>query len=334
MPRSPAQNAITEARYQRFVEIFRISGPELTIPEIAASLGVSTASVDRYRRKLGIPKAAPHKGFPSKLDADPTARDWLRANYASVSNKEIAARFGVSIGAVQTWRRRLGVVKGHEGKWSRAKHPRGFLGGKHTPEAKRVMLEAVKRAYLDPNSKFHLPELRQKRSDAMTRWQAINKTGGYSRCAGGKRPDLGENYFRSSWEANYARYLNWRKGRGEIFDWAYEADTFWFHKILRGTRSYKPDFKVWDREGAEPHYVEVKGWMDQKSKTKLARMAKYYPDIRVELFGAKDYRGLKNLAPVIPGWEYDSTIRVGPKFLPPPPKPKQGRIRVVVEGVA
>lgn len=129
----------------------------------------------------------------------------------------------------------------------------------------------------------------------------MNRTGRPSKA--GYREDLGNIYFRSAWEANYARYLNWLIEKGQINRWEYESDTFWFDKIKRGVRSYKPDFKVWDRPESDPYYVEVKGWMDAKSKTKLKRMTKYHPDVRVDLFGAKEYRALKKWSNLIPGWE-------------------------------
>jgi hypothetical protein len=88
---------------------------------------------------------------------------------------------------------------------------------------------------------------------------------------GGKR-----NYYRSMWEANYARYLEYLKRHHLIMDWEYEPVTFWFESIKRGVRSYKPDFRVTDSDGAVV-YHEVKGFMDTKSATKLKRMSKYYP---------------------------------------------------------
>src|SRR3990172_2886201 len=50
---------------------------------------------------------------------------------------------------------------------------------------------------------------------------------------GGTRTDLGF-YVRSSWEANYARYLKWLQSNGEIIEWHYEPDTFNFDSIKRG----------------------------------------------------------------------------------------------------
>ncbi len=131
------------------------------------------------------------------------------------------------------------------------------------------------------------------------------KEGGnvYSRCKHGKREDLGGQYFRSRWEANYARLLNFLIGGGTITKWEYEADTFWFEKIRRGVRSYTPDFKVW-RPNGSIYYVEVKGWMDAKSATKLKRMKKYHPTTELQLVDAKQYRHLsKTIAGAIPLWE-------------------------------
>jgi hypothetical protein len=113
---------------------------------------------------------------------------------------------------------------------------------------------------------------------------------------GGRRADLGDAYFRSTYEANYARYLNWRK-----IEWTYEQKTFWFEKIKRGTRSYTPDFFV----PSENAFHEVKGWMDPKSATKLARMKRYHPDVKVVVVGADWFKAAERqgLCSMIPGWE-------------------------------
>lgn len=119
---------------------------------------------------------------------------------------------------------------------------------------------------------------------------------------GGKRPDLGNQYFRSSWEANWARYLNWLRDQGEIEWWEYEADTFEF-PVKRGSRFYTPDFKIKNADGTI-EYHEVKGYMDQRSRTKLRRMAKYYPDTPLILID-KDayYATAKDVRAFLPNWE-------------------------------
>jgi hypothetical protein len=125
----------------------------------------------------------------------------------------------------------------------------------------------------------------------------------YNHIKSGKRPDLDNQFFRSKMEANFARYLKLLKRCGNIHDWKYEADTFEFHKIKRGTRFYLPDFKVWDTPDSEPYYYEVKGFMDAKSKTKLKRMAKYYPEVKVIIIDDKAYRQIAKHKHLIAGWE-------------------------------
>lgn len=125
---------------------------------------------------------------------------------------------------------------------------------------------------------------------------------------GGKRKDLGDRYFRSNWEANYARYLNWLCLNNQISSWQYEVDTFKF-PIKRGSRFYTPDFKVW-KNTREFEYHEVKGYMDQKSKTKLERMARYYPSLPIILIDHKAYSNIgKAMSRILPGWEFREKCR-------------------------
>ncbi len=100
-------------------------------------------------------------------------------------------------------------------------------------------------------------------------------------------------FFRSSWEANYALYLDFLIKQLQIRSWQFEVDTFWFEKIRRGVRSYKPDFKVMTMAG-KIEYHEIKGWMDAKSKTKIKRMAKYYPNIKLIVVDQYSYKDIKN----------------------------------------
>ncbi len=96
-------------------------------------------------------------------------------------------------------------------------------------------------------------------------------------------------FFRSGWEYNYARYLDFLVRKEQIKKWEYEVDVFIFHKIQFGTRSYRPDFKVYNLDGTF-EYHEVKGWMDKKSATKLKRMRIYYPKIKLVLIESREYK--------------------------------------------
>lgn len=129
------------------------------------------------------------------------------------------------------------------------------------------------------------------------------------RSVSGKRSDLDNRFFRSAWEANYARYLNWLVGRGEISRWEYETETFEFSKIKRGSRFYTPDFKVIFPDGRF-EFHEIKGYMDQRSATKLKRMKKYFPGVPLLLIDGPAYRQLAaQLGPVLPYWEGRDGLR-------------------------
>lgn len=131
----------------------------------------------------------------------------------------------------------------------------------------------------------------------------------YSRCRGGRRVDIENIYFRSAWEANYARYLRFLKERREITDWKYECQTFEFTTIKRGVRAYTPDFKVITLSG-KVEWHEVKGWMDSKSIIRLKRFRKFYPNEKLIVIDSKWFKSAnKNISRLIPGWEH-GTVHV------------------------
>jgi hypothetical protein len=125
---------------------------------------------------------------------------------------------------------------------------------------------------------------------------------GGKRGQGGKRADLDNRYYRSCWEANVARYLNWLQAHGEIRGWDYEAQEYAF-PVKRGVRFYKRDFCVYENTGAEVLW-EVKGWMDAKSRTALNRMAKYYPAVKIIVIDEVQYKAIaRTMRHIIPTWE-------------------------------
>lgn len=116
------------------------------------------------------------------------------------------------------------------------------------------------------------------------------------------------HYYRSKMELNYAHYLEWLKRRGIISGWIPEPTTFYFEGIKRGTTNYKPDFMVLLSEmeskklGRMLEYHEVKGFYDAKSKTKIKRMAKYYPEIHLKIIDNKWFKANQKLSIIVPGW--------------------------------
>ena len=181
-------------------------------------------------------------------------------------------------------------------------HPRGALGMRHTEEAKVRISEASKAAWRSKTEaqreewgRKHI-ETRRKNGTVAPyikrgRWKASWRE------IGGKRA-----FFRSRWEANYGRYLEWLRLKGEIRSWEHEPETFWFEGIQRGTVSYLPDFRVTTNSGVV-EYHEVKGWMDQKSRTKIMRFRLYYPQFRLVVIEAKSYKEIAKWGRIIPGWE-------------------------------
>src|SRR3990167_102802 len=167
--------------------------------------------------------------------------------------------------------------------WEINSHPRGMLGKKHSEEACKKMGKS-RMGKKVPKEQI----IRMMKTRYANGWRppTVNRS-----WKAGKSEDLGDIYFRSAWERNYARYLNYLIQKNELQKWEFEKDVFWFEGIKRGVVSYKPDFKVFKMNG-EIEYHEVKGWMDKKSQTKLKRMKNYYPKIKVILIDAPVYKSI------------------------------------------
>jgi len=110
-------------------------------------------------------------------------------------------------------------------------------------------------------------------------------------------------FVRSSYEKNFTRFLQYRVEIGEIKGWEYEPTTFYFEKIKRGCSSYRPDYRITNLDGSQ-YWIELKGWLDPKSKTKLKRFAKYFPDEKMVLVEAAEYKQIAAMFHrIIVGWE-------------------------------
>lgn len=197
------------------------------------------------------------------------------------------------------------LKQSRQGQWTRSVHPRGMLGKKHTPETLDRLSE-INRANqakisADPEKRAHIIRrtmaTRHERGSYSPQRKGTTWKAGW-REIGGKR-----KYFRSRWEANYARYLEFLKIHGEIKEWEHECDVFWFDGIKRGCMSYLPDFKVTNNDGST-EFREVKGWMDARSHTKLKRMAIYHPNVKLLLIEKKFFsQNGRKLSRLVPGWE-------------------------------
>jgi len=125
------------------------------------------------------------------------------------------------------------------------------------------------------SGKYVSPERIRALSQAAMKSQSI-----HSRSKKGFREDL-DSFFRSTWEANYARYLN-HVG----IKWKYESITY----NLTENKTYTPDFILDDGT-----IVEVKGWLTKQGKEKLDLFRKEYPDAKIVVVDRKAYNELKKL---------------------------------------
>ena len=116
------------------------------------------------------------------------------------------------------------------------------------------------------------------------------------------RDDGEKIYLRSGWERNWAAYLDWLVELGEILAWEYEPKEFEFVEIKRGTRFYKPDFRVVNSNG-EVEYHEVKGRWTAKAKTQVRRFRKYYPEEKLVIIDSEAYRAVAKKSGLIPNWK-------------------------------
>lgn len=197
-------------------------------------------------------------------------------------------------------------------------HPKGMLGKKHTTETLKKFKDRVS-PFENPFSIVNTIEYRQNISNRQSKLmkERLEKKPQtqYSRVKNGHIVIAGRKLFvRSSWEANICAYLQFLKDNKEILEWEYEVETFWFDKIKRGVRSYKPDFKITDKDSSV-YFIEVKGWMDDKSKTKLKRMKKYHPLVRIDLLDQKRYTAIKKQSGLIKEWgQLDNIDKTQPRI--------------------
>lgn len=131
--------------------------------------------------------------------------------------------------------------------------------------------------------------------------------GGYrSHVSGWRTIGSKRHFFRSHWEINYAHYLEWLKGNKSIHEWMYEPTLFRFptDKYKAAPFYYKPDFKVYSSK-TKYRWYEVKGVLNPKSKKKIKRFEKHFPEEgKIIIVGPEFFKeGNKKFRNLVPGWE-------------------------------
>ncbi|MFH1661913.1 MAG: hypothetical protein ABIA02_02360 [Candidatus Falkowbacteria bacterium] len=113
------------------------------------------------------------------------------------------------------------------------------------------------------------------------------------RAKNGFRSDI-KQYFRSSWEANIARYFNFLG-----YNWIFEPERFpVFNEGIK--KFYWPDFHV---EGVG--FFEIKGYEHERGMNKIKLFRNQYPQHKLTVIGIKEYKKIeKEYAHLIPKWEF------------------------------
>ena len=89
-------------------------------------------------------------------------------------------------------------------------------------------------------------------------------------------------HFRSKFECQWAKYLQFLKDKKQIHDWQYEPYRIYFQNCTRGPYSYLLDFLITENSGATL-WQECKGELDSDAASKFRLMAEQRPQERIEL---------------------------------------------------
>jgi len=242
------------------IEQFYENNPNnMDLESFAKFIERQKTSISRYAKKIGLTKYGREKSEKSIEKFKLTLKDY---------HESIEYQNEVKPKQVQ--------LLNYYAKYN---HPRGMLNKHHTKETCEKLSESHIILFENMTDE-------EKHRRAMKAVETKRKNGGfgtttnaYSRCKGGFRKDLNQ-YFRSAWEANVARTLNHLH-----IEWKYEYKRFDFNEENEGVLSYQPDFYL-------PQYdkwIEVKGWMDKKSKQRLKLFEKYYPKEYLKLILIDEY---------------------------------------------
>lgn len=122
--------------------------------------------------------------------------------------------------------------------------------------------------------------------------------GDYSSSTGGFREDL-QTGFKSTWEANMARILNYHS-----IKWEYENT---FKSFSTELGAYIPDFRIY--KGNEIQIIEVKGRWDFRSVKKVSSALSQVKEEKVIIIDSDFYYLLdQKYKSIIPHWENSSVV--------------------------
>lgn len=277
----------------------------VNIQAIADKLGRSFNSVALKASRLGLGNhSRPTRPEVSQAQSKTQKENWakLTPEESREKSKQLVPFQGTSfLGKKHTSETKEILSKLNKERIKAFGHNRGMLGKHHSEETKKKI------------SRFNFgKKIPREQTVRRLKTSEANKSNPKNRSSCSWKSQWvtigGQTlYARSLWEANYARYLEFLKGNGEILGWQHEPDTFWFDAVKRGCVSYLPDFKVTQWTG-HVEYHEVKGWMDARSKTKIKRMARYFPSVTLIVIDSERYKSLsRNAKFLVPGWETNTS---------------------------
>ena len=290
----------------------------------------ATGSVHRAGELLGIGGGSVHERLvllaanrPVRVlsDADKLVIEGLYADGFKAGDgrlRAVADRLGRTVAFVCRFARTRGLTNpgrkkdaglaADQGKhiaalWAAGQHPRGMLGKVHSAATKERIGQASSASFAALTDDAKADRTRASLQTRIARYGTLAPPRPHGSWKAAWRDIGGQRaYFRSKWEANYARWLEFQRAHGAITSWEHEPETFWF-PVRRGNVSYLPDFRVRFPDG-RVEYHEVKGWMDDRSRVKLARMAKYHPQVVVRVLDGTWFKAnSRQLRALVPDWE-------------------------------
>lgn len=113
----------------------------------------------------------------------------------------------------------------------------------------------------------------------------------------GIRKDIDDTYkFRSSWEANFARILDYTHVR-----YRFEYKRFY----MKNGDSYLPDFLLLTEDNPwHCKWIEIKGLWHRGDKRRIISFMNEFPEETLHIITGKEYRQLaKQYKKLIPNWE-------------------------------
>lgn len=269
-------NLFTDKEKLEIEEFYKTNCLEMDLETFAKKLGRPKTSISRYAKSLNLTKSN-----------RPLSKQAIEKREKSLSEYRKTDEYINNLKKQQIFLLTY---------YAQNKHPKGMLGKHHSKEVCEKLsashIELFANMSKEEKHRRAMKAVKTKRENGVI----ATTNNAYSRCKGGIRQDLNQ-YFRSSWEANIARILNYLN-----IEWKYEYKRFNFSEEKEGVLSYQPDFYL-------PKYnkwIEVKGWMDEKSKLRLKLFKKYYPteSLNLILINEEIYLLLnKQYSKIVENWE-------------------------------